>query len=304
MSKYILGISLFLTSIITTNGKLVQSPSYAMSYLEKFGYIDSTEDGNVKLRSLAGEEAISKFQHMVGVNETGVLDRSTVKAMNTPRCGNKDIVTSVPSWLRAKRRFKREDEYDGPFFGDPWPRKVITWRVVRNSNTSELKGHDSRVQLIMYEALSVWADVSGLVFRKAKRGLRPDLKIEFHKLLEDHGFDHRLILAHATSPNTDPGTYIHFNEDVKWSFHKMSSKDGRSLFEVAIHEFGHALGLAHISDRMSIMHPRANDVFNLGSADVEHIRSLYGNPSFLSQYLNSIYKSNINELKLLSNRKL
>lgn len=66
-----------------------------------------------------------------------------------------------------------------------------------------------------------------------------------------------------------------FDEDKKWGF---CPDQGYSLFLVAAHEFGHALGLDHSNIRDALMYPMYSYVedFSLNQDDIEGIQYLYG----------------------------
>uniref|UniRef100_A0A672JCF0 Matrix metalloproteinase-9 n=1 Tax=Salarias fasciatus TaxID=181472 RepID=A0A672JCF0_SALFA len=66
-----------------------------------------------------------------------------------------------------------------------------------------------------------------------------------------------------------------YDEDKKWGF---CPDQGYSLFLVAAHEFGHALGLDHSNIREALMYPMYSYVedFSLHEDDVEGIQYLYG----------------------------
>uniref|UniRef100_A0A3Q1HT91 Matrix metalloproteinase-9 n=1 Tax=Acanthochromis polyacanthus TaxID=80966 RepID=A0A3Q1HT91_9TELE len=71
------------------------------------------------------------------------------------------------------------------------------------------------------------------------------------------------------------GTTDNYDEDKKWGF---CPDQGYSLFLVAAHEFGHALGLDHSSIREALMYPMYSYVedFSLHEDDIEGIQYLYG----------------------------
>lgn len=66
-----------------------------------------------------------------------------------------------------------------------------------------------------------------------------------------------------------------YDDDKKWGF---CPDKGYSLFLVAAHEFGHALGLDHSSIREALMYPMYSYVedFSLHEDDIEGIQYLYG----------------------------
>lgn len=71
------------------------------------------------------------------------------------------------------------------------------------------------------------------------------------------------------------GTTDNYDEDKKWG---LCPDQGYSLFLVAAHEFGHALGLDHSNIRDALMYPMYSYVedFSLNKDDVEGIQYLYG----------------------------
>lgn len=66
-----------------------------------------------------------------------------------------------------------------------------------------------------------------------------------------------------------------YDQDQKWGF---CPDQGYSLFLVAAHEFGHALGLDHSNIREALMYPMYSYVedFSLHEDDIEGIQYLYG----------------------------
>ncbi|KAM6928753.1 matrix metalloproteinase-9 [Lycodopsis pacificus] len=71
------------------------------------------------------------------------------------------------------------------------------------------------------------------------------------------------------------GTTESYDDDKKWG---LCPDQGYSLFLVAAHEFGHALGLDHSNIREALMYPMYSYIenFSLHEDDIEGIQYLYG----------------------------
>jgi hypothetical protein len=86
------------------------------------------------------------------------------------------------------------------------------------------------------------------------------------------------ILAHTFYPpptNAEPiAGDMHFDESEDW--HSGGSVD---IYTVALHEAGHALGLAHSAQPGAIMYPYYRFGAQISSDDIAGIQSLYGPPS-------------------------
>jgi regulation of enolase protein 1 (concanavalin A-like superfamily) len=66
---------------------------------------------------------------------------------------------------------------------------------------------------------------------------------------------------------------MHFNENYLWGVRDETRYD---IFSVALHELGHALGLAHSSNPGAVMYPMYRGlVSGLSSEDIQGVRSLY-----------------------------
>ena len=118
--------------------------------------------------------------------------------------------------------------------------------------------------------------MTDLKFQEVNRNSKADLEIQFftgdHK--DGYPFDRKGgVLAHAFFPEDGR---IHFDDDELFTEHKF---DGVNLRIVAAHEFGHALGLDHITTPGALMNPYYRgytEKFSLSEADINDIQTLYG----------------------------
>jgi Matrixin/Putative peptidoglycan binding domain len=264
-------------------------------YLRRFGYLGqqpTAEDGRVAELDLrptaeegefdeATEEALQEFQKMAGLPVTGKLDKATREKMQQPRCGNPDITpVTNPTILSLV-----DPEVAGfVATGGRWPTRNL--RYAFQETGIDLPA--GAVRQSLHQAFSTWAGWTGLSFREVPMSSGPEIIIRF--VAGDHGdgstnaFDGVSgVLAHAFFPPVPPNAPVpiqgdtHFDEAETWTVTVPPGAGQIDLTTVAIHEFGHALGLNHSPVVGSVMEafyggPRRM----LHGDDIAGIISIYG----------------------------
>ncbi|KAL8173812.1 UNVERIFIED_CONTAM: hypothetical protein K2H54_026462 [Gekko kuhli] len=140
------------------------------------------------------------------------------------------------------------------------------------------------MRVLMYYALKVWSEATPLNFHEVGSHTA-DISVEFLQLDHHDGYPFDGpggMVAHAFFPG-DPqrAGNVHFDSDEDWTF-RSPDDFGTDLFAVAVHEFGHSLGLAHSSSKHSIMRPYYQGPvgdplqYQLYTDDRSEIQKLYG----------------------------
>lgn len=145
------------------------------------------------------------------------------------------------------------------------------------------------------DALDVWADASGFTnlgqvtdggvdagASETSGGHLGDIRIAAWEITSAG------VLAHAFQPGTEAfgtgGTIagdVHFDVNQGWADDPTdtTADSDFDLFTVALHEFGHGLGLGHSSVAGSVMYPYYSGARRtLAADDIAGIRALYGVP--------------------------
>ncbi|KAK7602622.1 hypothetical protein V9T40_008211 [Parthenolecanium corni] len=238
----------------------------ATKYLSKFGYMRQYDP---RLGSLSHDttfkEGIREFQDFAGLKVTGELNNDTVRMMKMPRCGVKDKRNPKPVEHSRFRRYV--------LHGSKWPELKITYRITKYPSGLGESETDGDVK----KAFDAWSEVSPLSFVRKTYG-KADIEIRFES--GDHGdedpFDGRGgTLAHANFPAY--GGDVHFDDDEIWTV--KISRRSTNLFRVAVHEFGHSLGLEHSKVRGAVMYPfytGADSDFQFHPDDIDGIQTIYG----------------------------
>lgn len=140
---------------------------------------------------------------------------------------------------------------------------------------------DSTFQSQVELAFDAWSTVANLTFTNvADDGANYNAATSSGDIrLGQHVFDGaNNILAHGYFPPANGFTAagdIHFDVEETWKTGLGGA--GINMFLVALHEIGHALGLAHDSSTPSIMNPFYNEsITGLQADDIAGIQAIYG----------------------------
>jgi predicted Zn-dependent protease len=245
------------------------------SLLSRLGYL--REPYNPEEFDYATRRAVAQFQNFYRIfpKEDGICDQETIDLLNIPRCG-------VPDPSPAHRDLSgRLSSY--VTVGAKWQRNLLTYRFLNETPDLEL----DRQRAIITEAFNRWRNVSALEFEEVGADETSDISVSFHHRshgdgypFDDAGGADGNTLAHAFFPPPAGGTWagsLHFDEYEFWK--DEPGGPGIRLYNVALHEIGHLLGLAHSQDENAIMYAYyAEDRNDLRADDIAGIQSLYGTP--------------------------
>ncbi|XP_048454387.1 matrix metalloproteinase-20-like [Rhincodon typus] len=230
--------------------------NYAQKYIKQFYTFGRGSKSLIESKDSLSRK-IKELQKFYGLQETGELNQETIEIMKAPRCGFPDLAhyqlyPGRPRWMK-------------PF---------VTYNIVNYlPQLSYIEIEDA-----VWRAVNIWQKETPLNFVRV-HDMEADIMISFEGRV--HGdsfpFDGRGgTLAHAFSPGPGIGGNIHFDQEENWTL----DRNGVNLFHVAVHEFGHALGLGHSSRRSSVMYPAykydQSNIFSLSWDDIRAIQNLYG----------------------------
>ncbi len=178
--------------------------------------------------------------------------------------------------------------------GPKWQTQVLTWSFASltqpNSTLFSNSVTAAADQALFRQAMRSWDDQINLTFKEvADTAVGVDIRVGWAKFGAAAGQIGESNYSYSTTPaGADflPGSLVRVEDP---SQRPLSSVSGvalyqntqTSLYQVILHEIGHALGLGHDTDPTALMYPTASAANrDLAASDVSAIHSLYAAPSF------------------------
>uniref|UniRef100_G3TU70 Matrix metallopeptidase 17 n=1 Tax=Loxodonta africana TaxID=9785 RepID=G3TU70_LOXAF len=216
-------------------------------WLSRFGYLPRSDPTTGQLQTQEElSKAITAMQQFGGLEATGVLDEATLALMKTPRCSLPDLPATAA--VRQRRQAPTPTKWNKRNLSWRWAREGATFPRTRPWVATRCGAHVLRPQVLERHRAAQLPRGAGSA---------ADIQIDFSRADHDDGYPlstfpaHR---AHAFLPCDHQRGDAHFDDDER-ELSLLRDAHGMDLFAVAVHEFGHAIGLSHVGAAQSIMRP-------------------------------------------------
>lgn len=231
----------YMRSIPTAReGDRVPGIEFIQRYLLRFGYLAVPGDTELVTGTIdeVTSSALRSFQEFFGLPRTGEFDEATREAMTRPRCGLPDLASSVAFVSRC-----------------PWRQAILSFAF--DIGTLDVAG-TTEFQAVR-AAIATWQVVCPLPFNEVGSNQSPDVLIGWRPPNDPDLDMTGSVIAHADFPpdcdivtDTLPKP-LHFDDEHLWN--TTGAAAALDVESVALHEFGHILGLQHSNISSAVMFP-------------------------------------------------
>jgi len=248
-----------------------QSPErlqFATGYLAFFGYLGIELLSNVTSEDI--EKGVKAFQKWWGLKADGIVGEKTLRAMEIPRCGcpdKQDADNPEQSGYNNMQALVQENRAK-------WNKTGLKYTVQGYVGGKIPKAKQKE---IIRRAWGAWNNVCGIHVEEVSNVKDADIVIKGGQGPE-HQFDGRGgTLAWAYLPDGND-TRLTMKFDLAETWVNSHKERGILMYNVAVHEFGHLLGLTHSKVSSAVMAPFYNPMVSKPQAkdDISRIQKLYG----------------------------
>lgn len=157
------------------------------------------------------------------------------------------------------------------------PGGTVTWSFAEGPGA--FYSFDASITLAEYQdavraAFDAWSRVADIEFVELADSAASDIRLGWDTLDGPGNVRGETAVGQRTGPGfIDMSAEISF--DIAETWYPEKASDAQLLYRVALHEIGHAIGLAHTDDPTSIMHPVVL-VSDLSATDITDVQAIYG----------------------------
>ncbi|GAB2580147.1 zinc metalloprotease [Dyella jejuensis] len=194
----------------------------------------------------------------------------------------------------------KAEQSDSVYEGAKWADQTITWSFANASGNFSDSITDTKEQQAIEQAFQAWAKASGLNFEEVQPGAKADIEVGFSDL-NPASTSAIGLTTYTSQAGALTGVDVELEDpnqaplDTNGKGALTYANTSATFEQVALHEIGHALGLADNDIAGSIM----NAVLGTGNqtlsaTDIADIQSLYGNTSTTAA--SSAYDAQVHQL--------
>ena len=228
----------------------------AIDWLKKFGYLAR----EIKPDNLEFDAALKHMQARYKLKADGFLGPITSRAMGLYRCGVPDIMRIVVEGTTDCKWQKNKIRYHHP---------------------ANLKLHGHSIEdtaNVIETAANYWTQYIPLKIERTAHQSEADVRIGIGRGRQYNfdGVGNTLAWANMPCLDTDETLLMMFDRDEPWTKNPKLAA-GVYAMAVAVHEWGHVLGLDHSDNEADAMAAFYNSqIWTPQAGDISRIQSIYG----------------------------